>query len=311
MFTRDLIWATTDFIDKFQRHENFARSGYDWPTDSLYDPEVGRFFDVDILASSLSQVYFFYISCRWFRRAWVTQEIVLGKRVRLFCGEFEVSWARLQTFATIMRSTGWLSHMVSECGALVDTYDNRGWLYELSTWKAISQHMLRVLTASDLHYRRPNLTEIEIFSHSPASVGRYLTCFHDLISSTANFRCSEPLDHVFSAIGLAGPEYKATIMALLKMDYTMKTREFCVDIATSILSSANYLDILIGAGIQEDFEGGPDDTLPSWVPNYTSPPKYSAFSNRNALSLNAGALRRNCTRLQDSRFRARMRWSLL
>jgi hypothetical protein len=77
-------------------------------------------------------------------------------------------------------------------------------------------------------------------------------------------------------------------MGLLKMEYTMKKREFCVEIATSILSSANYLDILIGAGIQEDFEGGPDDTLPSWVPNYTSPPKYSAFSRRNALSLNAG-----------------------
>jgi hypothetical protein len=146
--------------------------------------------------------------------------------------------------------------------------------------------MLRALTASDLRCRRPSLTELEIFWHPPASVGRYLTCFHELISSTVNFRFSEPPDHVFSAIGLAGSEYKATIMGLLKMEYTMKTREFCVEIATSILSSANYLDILIGAGIQEDFEGGPDDTLPSWVPNYTSPPKYSAFSRRNVL--NAG-----------------------
>jgi len=293
LFTKDLIWATTDFLEKFHKHENFENSGYNWPTDSLHDPSVGLFFNVDDLASCLLSVYFFYNSCRWFKRAWVTQEIVLAKHVRMFCGEFEVSLAGLQTFAMIMERTGWLALIISTAGSSIDKWENRGWLFELLTWKSISKEMSRVLNSNDHIDRRPTLIETEIFSHPPGSPGRYLTCFHHLLLSTANFRCSEPLDHVFSAIGLAGPEYKSTIMPLIGIEYTMKPAEFCLEIARSILSRSKYLDILVSAGIQEHLDGGSDEGLPTWVPNYTSPPRFSAFSRINPRSLDAGLCEEN------------------
>jgi hypothetical protein len=37
LFTKDLIWATTDFIDRFKDHQNFKSQGFDWPTDSFND----------------------------------------------------------------------------------------------------------------------------------------------------------------------------------------------------------------------------------------------------------------------------------
>ncbi|PMD34552.1 hypothetical protein L207DRAFT_516723 [Hyaloscypha variabilis F] len=296
LFTKDLIWATTDFIDRFKDHENFKSQGFDWPTDSLKDQQISQFFKVDHLLDGLLRVYLFYNSCRWFKRAWVTQEIVLAKRVRLFCGEFEVSWWGLQDFATIMLRTGWLGVIISFGGKYIDKWDNRSWLYELRTWKILPEVIPRILNDPDLGTSL-TLTMNEISSHLPGTPGRYLTCFHEILSCTMQFRCTKAVDHVFSAIGLAGPEYKAKIMALLKLDYTMNPKEFCMEISRSILSNAKYLDILIASGFPDPDDQDPnsttEDVLPSWVPNYISPPRFSAFSKRDSRSLNAGLCEEN------------------
>jgi hypothetical protein len=73
----------------------------------------------------------------------------------------------------------------------------------------------------------------------------------------------------------------------------MKPAEFCIEIARSILYKSKYLDILISAGIQEHLDGGSDEGLPTWVPNYTFPPRCSAFSRINPQSLDAGLCEEN------------------
>jgi hypothetical protein len=284
-FAEDLIWATTDFIERFQGHENFTKSKFDWPAESLFDPQVNQFFHVDDLRVCFVRVFGFYNSCRWFKRAWITQEVVLAQRVRTFCGEFEVSWNGLQSFTSIMFNTGWVRQIVSLVDKFNDTGENCSFLHELYTWQAISAAFTRILSNRDVDKGR-KLSEIEIFSHSPGSPGRYLTCFHELLCWTAYFRCSDVLDHVFSVIGLAGPEYKSAIMTLMSIDYTMKPKDFYVEIARNILSTTKYLDILIHAGIWESNESR-KNIWPSWVPNYLSPSKYWAFK-QGSHSLNAG-----------------------
>ncbi|KAH7411246.1 hypothetical protein BKA64DRAFT_377158 [Cadophora sp. MPI-SDFR-AT-0126] len=184
-----------------------------------------------------------------------------------------------------MYETGWVYQIVSLVERFNDTGGNCSWLHELYTWQTLSAGFTRILNASDVSTAR-RLTEIEIFSHSLGSPGSYLTCFHELLCWTAKFRFSDVLDHVFSAIGLAGPEYKSAIMTLMSIEYTMKPKDFYVKISRTVLSSTKYLDILINAGIWESNESR-EDILPSWVPNYLSPPKYSAFK-KGSHFLNAG-----------------------
>jgi len=103
--------------------------------------------------------------------------------------------------------------------------------------------------------------DTEIFSYPPGSLGRFLTCFHYLLVCTANFRCFELLDNVFSTIGLADPEYKSMIMSLIGIEYTMKPAEFCIEIARFILLRSKYLDILVSTRIQEYLDRGSDEGL--------------------------------------------------
>jgi hypothetical protein len=67
----------------------------------------------------------------------------------------------------------------------------------------------------------------------------------------------------------------------------METKDFYTAIARSVLSSARYLDVLAGAGIQNS-KAQTRGMFPSWVPNYVAPATYGVFTTRRAGDLDAG-----------------------
>jgi hypothetical protein len=71
----------------------------------------------------------------------------------------------------------------------------------------------------------------------------------------------------------------------------MEPSIFFAKIASLIVNSARYLTIIIEAGLgNADAATAP---LPSWVPNYVSKSRYSAFITRTAEGLNAGLVSLN------------------
>jgi hypothetical protein len=290
-----IVWATTELVERFSRHEMYL-SRRPWPADTLYDPAMDAYFGVDDLAVTLLGAYFFYLACRWFRRAWVLQEVVLaGPRMRLFCGHHELSWAALGDFLRLMHMTGW-DDQVASLGRQIASCRDREWMYEVALWQGLREDLARHLChqpgdgdgdGNGDSNRINSLESLEVFSHEPGTPGRDLSTLHRLLTLTRRLRCSVMQDHVYAAINIAGPEFKSRVQTLTNISYKMQPHDFYLNIATAVASNSRYLDFLIEAGLR-DPEPGEGQALPTWVPNYVRAPNFQAFKQHPPTLLDAG-----------------------
>jgi hypothetical protein len=287
----DFVWALNDFLTALML------SGL--PDDQLYasgnitDPVfLQKLGIVDAIPRLVGGAYF-YASCRWFNRAWIVQEVLLARTLRIFCGEIELSWPRMCFLANILRMTGWRSQIsafiTQESVKSSDLFEEIfRWYYfargETLSLAGVNHGELRALSPSWLysHDRAPK------FDTQPQSLGPLLrswlsssnavppkaqteTPFEWLWNTMSLIRpasCSNLRDNVYAVLGIAGRHFKEKpISHYIRPDYNIPPKDLFINIMRLVLEHTPTLDVLGAIGLRSshpELEG-----LPSWVPDFT------------------------------------------
>jgi hypothetical protein len=90
----DMIWATSTLQAALSKHhERFGPITYS--VSNLINPALLQSLGVEDSPRRLMSLVAFYWTCRFFSRAWVVQEMVLARALRMFCGSKEISFSHL------------------------------------------------------------------------------------------------------------------------------------------------------------------------------------------------------------------------
>ncbi|CAM1510955.1 Fc.00g084680.m01.CDS01 [Cosmosporella sp. VM-42] len=182
----------------------------------------------------------------WFERKWVIQEVTMaGPEVPrlMICGDIEFPWADLASLTYRMGSHGLVGLIMGHSGGTT------------------SESLIESFVAqNDQPARALHNAQIILM------IGHYRTqaTLLDGVSSTATFRCTDPRDHVYGLLSLAGGNggieprydlpveevYKAFATAMLTTEKNLKVLALAPHMA---MSSCDHLDI------------------PSWVPDLSTP----------------------------------------
>lgn len=186
--------------------------------------------------------------CRsWFERLWVVQEAVLARELVLLCGSRSIDWESLTALTTALLQTG-LLHLVMAAQEIRRDRDNG-------------------------FYTIPyiNILRMKIAEHGGMD-------FQALVSGNRCKKCTEPVDRLWSMLGLVHPHVRNEIPDLVSIDYSEDGRRHFwrpyIALAKRWIEEDSTLMLLSRATSQEK-----PKELPSWCPNWASPEEYSTFGS--------------------------------
>ncbi|KAH7129238.1 heterokaryon incompatibility protein-domain-containing protein [Dactylonectria macrodidyma] len=160
----------------------------------------------------------------WFTRSWVVQEVLLAQKARLVCGTTSIDWNKV-----IDLYLGCLEESQSNKVMLIRHelgYNVLRSLYDLSRKLGSSYYDLELL----------NLIRQRV--------------------------CKEPVDKVYSILGLINPEVRAKIV----IDYKIDPWSIFIRLAQELLKHHGPDVFILAPSVERPPE------LPSWVPNLLSSP---------------------------------------
>jgi hypothetical protein len=260
----EFSWATTDFLDLVQSPEEptFVRSPF--TASSLVDEPFWAEHGLEYPVAKLIKVYNFYISCRWFSRMWVFQEVALAKNVRFFCGRNELSFQRTTLFAVLLSRVGWLSSVAAIANI------NRGnapdWLTEiLIIWFVTGQYNLGLTTDPVSALWTEGVLWTKGIRNGPISK------LYVLLYLCRRYSCFDPRDKIYALLGFISQKLSRrsiSIVNYVRPDYKTDVNILFTDVMSFILSSSTTLD-LIGDTRRSASNSHPYQ-LPSWVIDFSA-----------------------------------------
>ncbi|OCK76675.1 hypothetical protein K432DRAFT_359936 [Lepidopterella palustris CBS 459.81] len=168
-----------------------------------------------------------------FQRLWIVQEIALGPRVTVVCGEHEVEFDLLGSAVTYLSGTQWI--------------------------RPLQLKYLDIPGRCDFIQTLHNRRQVCRQSHEQS--------LELLLLSTRRYQVTIPADKIFALVGLfADRTTDGVVPILLYPDYRKSLAEVFTD-ATRYILQTGSLDILSGV---EDASIRQTQGLPSWVPDYSS-----------------------------------------
>lgn len=170
--------------------------------------------------------------CRpWFERVWIIQEVVMGQKVRLWCGMRSIDWNSF-AYAILTLQLYGLARL------LVDT---------------------KTMSPSSGFQ---NCTSLATWRNARLTGGSDFRVLASLLISSCNFKSTDPRDRVYAFLGITSDYYPG-----LKPDYECTVQQAFSDSTRAMLLEAKGLLVLAAAGIGYH---RPIPHLPSWVPDWTS-----------------------------------------
>ena len=188
------------------------------------------------------------LTCReWFRRVWVIQEFVVSPNVAMYCGKDRIEWASfIPIFAYAFPKAGINWEQVLEENQREDFF-RYVHIYFQRKNLTIRSGVALMLQMQDM---RNNF--------DPSS------SFVKLLSRTRSARATKPVDKIFALMSLCDEKMR------LKPDYFSSKAAIYTQTATMISESGKHIHLTLYESGCSDHN---DSTIPSWVPDWTEPPK--------------------------------------
>lgn len=193
----------------------------------------------------------------WFRRLWVVQEALLAKNIIVLCGSRQVPW---ETFAN-------LTAMLLEARLLPDIIP-RG--LEL---KDVEPGFYAMIAMKNLRMTRLALNGLPLYP------------FLKLLDHARVRQVGQPVDRIWAVIGLAPPAIYVAAAPLINYSYSATTKywETYINFVKILLTKDAGLHILALCYSEATL-----DELPSWCPNFNSPPAFASRIQDAWRSFHAG-----------------------
>jgi len=176
---------------------------------------------------------------QWFSRVWVLQEVAMGKEVTVIRGSISLEW----------------SSIVDGLSALSQLEDQN------TTLSALNRYYRAKIKVSALCREFQNEESQWALFRASKLADRLAT----LLLLTNGLGCTDPRDHLFALLNMAGSQEEIEGVSSLMQDYNIPTEEVLKELAIYLLKSRNNLDIFYGVS-WVDFSLRKN--LPSWVPTW-------------------------------------------
>jgi hypothetical protein len=186
----------------------------------------------------------------WFTRLWVLQEVVLAKQIVIAHGNRRVEWNDLTTLATGLRR----ANLVGLIGGT----------------PSISSTIRRAFLSISLFSVAKNMVE----ANSTSLLG--------FVRLARDKNVTQPVDRIYGLLGLVNPTVASKIVVDYSDDAKEKWWSVYIQYGKLQLQSESTLALLSMAASQQR-----PTELPSWCPNFNSPPK-DPFSLGGVIGYQAG-----------------------
>jgi hypothetical protein len=211
--------------------------------------------------------FFAFLERRWFRRAWIIQEIAFAKVGIVICGQVLLNWDMLQIAAAWLYESG--SHSVI-------------WQQGNSRSSSVMSEYTGLYCAeedTDVQLRHQNpivtiafISRIRQFNKVKASRPAIVSSAepNDTLAILSDFRsshCQDPRDKVYAFLSLCSTTDGDLCNKSISVDYSSSVSQIYTDAAWTILENFENLRIL--SYVDSDEKGRFID-LPSWVPNWST-----------------------------------------
>ncbi|EWZ99831.1 hypothetical protein FOWG_00219 [Fusarium oxysporum f. sp. lycopersici MN25] len=230
----------------------------------------------------------------WFRRVWVIQEFVLSPDVRMFCGEWEVSWSVFYVATVDAYMTSSFSvvpdipnafddaamHMGTDAMHMMCVYRRSALLETLPVSDADSMPMLTINLDTMVFEEQEEFNLAR--KMDPKRRLRVEVPLLDLLALCDRSKATRARDHLFAVLGLSS----ATDDDLFRADYSSTFDEIVRRFGKAFVRRGQCMDLLYRARLNIQ-----SLRFPSWIPDWTT--KFAFMGDAidySSLGLHSGGL---------------------
>ena len=252
----DFHWALTTFYPKLL--DVFVRLGEDFlRKQSVYNETIPYEMNIPDLIERLERYVKFGCSCRWFSRAWVTQEVVTAVDIIVLCGSHAVSWTDLAKLSKIMDQSGASIETAEHIWGTVDEVRNNDRGPFISMW-----HLQQDRRTDDMWKEWNDV--IKAFE-AKTDDERSLAILAHVCDGMSLRNCHDPRDRIYSAIGIVTQNFDHSIGRLISQSYETSVAEIFANLMWVCMERGKCLAYLgYVRGSQRSGIAG----LPSWASDY-------------------------------------------
>lgn len=202
----------------------------------------------------------FFRSRRWFRRAWVVQEVCLARETFFLVGNElrAIPWDQIELLVTLMFGSSWENQIYDACPVIKPggKYEGGFGVLLIST----NQGILARAGKRALDHEATTLRDTE---EKDRKYGEILT----LLMSVRAKESTMPEDKVYATLGMLA-HILPLASSLLRVIPSETIENLYTRVSTEILSQCTGLELLSYVG---NHSSRKLKLLPSWVPDYTTP----------------------------------------
>ena len=192
-----------------------------------------------------------FISCPYFTRIWVLQELVMANkpRIRVACGRLKFSWFLLAAPVRWMRSTNLQQ-----------------------TIQTLSLRRSQTPLITGFH----DMLTLSLTMDKSLDI---LLPLEQLLRKSYELESTDPRDRIIALLGLVSKQYLS--VSKINIDYGQPVADFFRDVTGTIIVSNRSLGIL---SLVTDKSFRKIAGLPSWVPDYTSKGRLLYENDRTSIT---------------------------
>ena len=285
-----VVWLgsdMTDFTNFAWFHSDHITSGYLIGKESDFiihrvDLDAPIFMGFGIREEQWISYSNFVDRRRWFKRAWVMQEIALAQRVDIFCGDQNLPWDNLVTFSCGIRC----SDIVSYLKTLKNSVDNEPVgddIWRLGLIRELCRH-----SGPDQGSHDDDISMRDILKNYGATTAeeRRYAFIRYLLSWIRPFDSSDPRDKIYGVIGIINKFLPEGLGPFISPRYDVEVENVYESAATYLLEHLPGLSIL---SMVEDRSRRKICSLPSWVPDFSSRQAEQSLQAQSSVPCDASA----------------------
>jgi hypothetical protein len=217
--------------------------------------------------------FLFYQRRRWFRRAWVVQEVALARDLVFLSGECLIHWRDMYEIGLTLRDSGWRHTLASILGP-----NARGGIGDEADRLLEYREQVQCGGPNDPQFR-------DYFLNIDGADTRELRWFAYLkfmIQEIRRFQVSDGRDKIFAVLGLAEKFLPDGLQIPIHPDYSLTSDYVYNSISKLFIKKLPFLSTL---SFVEEQKRRRLLELPSWVPDYSS-----ALGRQPLITLGSGRI---------------------
>jgi hypothetical protein len=202
----------------------------------------------------------FMVQRRWFRRAWILQEVCLASSISILAGRSEISWDAMRSLATFLQQVG------SDAVLASDTYKPRPLGADCGRLNILRE--LLICGGPNAIPSNSLTRQLDVLAGGvPGDLQRWHAFFSFILDGIRGYEAQLPHDNVYAILGMMERYLPVGLELPIIPNYELPFEEVYISTTFYLLQNMSNILILSCVG---DKTARNYHSLPSWAPDYSS-----------------------------------------